>query len=48
MMWDMGNGWWAFGGISMMLLWIGVVILVIWGVMKIARSNGSETKSGES
>jgi len=45
MMWDMGNGWWAFGGISMMLLWIGVVILVIWGVMKIARSNGSETKS---
>ena len=45
MMWDMGNGWWAFGGISMMLLWIGVVILVIWGVMKIARSNGRETKS---
>ncbi len=45
MMWDMGNGWWAFGGISMMLLWIGVIILVIWGVMKIAGSSGSETKS---
>jgi putative membrane protein len=45
MMWDMGNGWWAFGGISMMLLWIGVIILVIWGVMKIAGSSDSETKS---
>jgi len=45
MMWDIGNGWWAFGGISMMLLWIGVVILIIWIAMKIVGGSGKESKS---
>ena len=45
MIWDIGNGWWAFGGISMMLLWIGVVILIIWIAMKIAGGSGKESKS---
>ncbi|MFH1662963.1 MAG: SHOCT domain-containing protein [Chloroflexota bacterium] len=51
MMWDYGTGWWgAFGGVSMILLWVGVIILIVWVVMKIVKgsSNGggsTETKN---
>jgi putative membrane protein len=42
MMW--GWSWWMiFGGILMIIFWIGVIWLVVWGIRKIAR--GSEGKS---
>ena len=52
MMWDYGTGWWwgAFGGVSMILLWVGVIILIVWVVMKIVKGDssgggGTETKN---
>ncbi len=43
MMWD--GWWWAFGGVPMILLWIGIIVLIVWVVMKIAKSSGTESKS---
>ena len=51
MMWDWGAGWWwAFGGASMILLWVGLIVLLVWVVMKIVRGSSdggssTETKS---
>ncbi len=46
MMWDYGAGlWWAFGGIFMILFWVGLVILISWIVMKIVKGSSSESKS---
>lgn len=45
MMWDYGTGWWAFGGFFMILFWVGVVALIAWAVMKVARGSSSESKS---
>ena len=46
MMWEFGTGWWWPAlGLPMILLWIGLIVLVIWIVMKIARSNGSGPKN---
>jgi len=43
MMWDFGAGWWwGFGGIFMILLWVGLIVLIVWGVMKIGKG-GSDT-----
>ena len=45
MMWDFGIGWWwGFGGIFMILLWIGLIILIVWGVMKLSKGGGTESK----
>ncbi len=44
MWWDFGAGWWAFGGIFMILLWVGLIALLVWGVMKISKSGGTESK----
>ena len=45
MMWDFGIGWWwGFGGIFMVLLWIGLIILIVWGVTKLSKGGGSEIK----
>ena len=41
-MWDWGAGlWWAFGGVFMILLWVGLIGLLVWVVMKIVRSSSS-------
>jgi putative membrane protein len=50
MMWDWGAGWgWgALGGISMVLLWIGLIILIVWVVMKVIKSSSNGTGGGES
>jgi len=37
MCWDFGAGWWAFGGIFMILFWAGLIVLIVWGVMKIGK-----------
>lgn len=45
MMWDFGAGWWwwPFGGVFMILLWVGLIFLIVWLVMKISK--GGETSS---
>ncbi|UCG55085.1 MAG: SHOCT domain-containing protein [Dehalococcoidia bacterium] len=43
MMWD--GWWWAFGGVPMILLWVGIIVLIAWVVMKIVRSSSTESKS---
>jgi len=43
-MWDLGVGWWlGFGGIIMILFWVGLVALIVWVVMKLGK--GGETSS---
>ena len=44
MMWDFGAGWWwPFGGVFMILFWVGLIVLIVWGVIKLSK--GSETSS---
>ena len=44
MMWDFGAGlWWAFGGVFMILFWVGLIVLIVWVVMKLGK--GGETSS---
>lgn len=51
MMWQMwnipaGSGWWmAFGGVWMILLSIGIIVLIVWGIIKLTQLNGSNQKS---
>lgn len=33
----MGWGWGAFGGVLMIVFWVLVILLIIWGVRTIAR-----------
>ena len=44
MCWDFGVGWWGFGGIFMILLWVGLIVLIVWGVMKIGKGGGTPSK----
>lgn len=45
MMWDFGLGWWwGFGGIFMILLWVGLIVLIVWGVMKMSKGGGYTSK----
>ena len=50
-MWHMwhfpvGSGWWmAFGGVWMILLSIGIIALIVWGVIKLTQLNSSSKKS---
>lgn len=44
-MWDCGAGWWwAFGGVSMILLWVGLIVLLVWVVMKVVKGSSNESK----
>ena len=46
-MWDVpaGMGWWmALGGVWMVLLWVGIIALIVWGIMKLTRRNDSTQK----
>lgn len=44
MCWDFGAGWWwGFGGIFMILLWVGLIVILVWGVMKLGK--GGDTTS---
>ncbi len=48
MMWDFGTGWWAFGGFFMILLWVGLIILIVWVVMKIVKGSSNSWGGTES
>jgi putative membrane protein len=44
MFWDIGAGWWwAFGGVFMILFWVGLIVLIVWVVMRLSK--GGETSS---
>ena len=46
-MWYMheGLGWWtAFGGLWMVIFWVGLIALVVWAVNKLSGRGSSETK----
>lgn len=46
-MWDMpaGMGWWmAFGGVWMVIFWGGLIALIVWGITRLTRRNGSSSK----
>jgi len=48
-MWDMPLGigwWWIFGGVWMLIFWGGLITLIVWGVTKLSRRNGSTAKHG--
>lgn len=38
-----GMGWWmVFGGLWMLLFWAGLVALIVWGVLALARRSGND------
>ena len=46
-MWDMplGMGWWMMlGGLWMVVFWGGLIALIVWGITKLSRRNGSTPK----
>jgi putative membrane protein len=46
-MWDIraGMGWWmAFGGVWMVIFWVGLIALIVWGITRLTRRNGSSSK----
>jgi putative membrane protein len=49
-MWYMhdGWGWWmVFGGIWMLLFWIAVIWLVVWGIRTLVRREGPKSGTSE-
>lgn len=46
-MWYDHMGWWmAFGGLWLLLFWGGLIALIIWGITRISRRNGTPPKQG--
>jgi len=46
-MWDIpaGMGWWmAFGGAGMVIFWVGLIALIVWGITRLTRREGSSSK----
>jgi putative membrane protein len=44
-MWLDGMGWWAvFGGLWMLLFWVGLVALIVWAVVKLSKRSDSTPK----
>ena len=47
MWWPDGTtmGWWmGFGGVWMVILWGGLIALIVWGISKLGRRDGSAVK----
>jgi hypothetical protein len=45
MMWNFDTcWWWPFGGISMIFLWVGLIILLFWVVIKFTKGSNTESK----
>lgn len=41
-MWHDGMGWWmVFGGLWMLVFWVGLIALVVWGISKLSQRDGS-------
>jgi putative membrane protein len=46
MMWDDGIGWvWLFNWLVMIVFWGGLLVLVIWGITKLARSGSPPSRN---
>ncbi len=44
-MWHDGMGWWmVFGGLWMIIFWVGLIALVVWGIIKLSQRDGSTPK----
>ena len=46
-MWDIpsGMGWWmGFGGIWMVIFWVGLVALIVWGIKKLTERGSSSSE----
>lgn len=41
---DFGGWWMLFGGIFMFIFWGGLIALVVWGIIRITKRDGSTTK----
>lgn len=40
--WHEGMGWWmVFGGIWMIVFWVLIIALIVWGIRKIAGSGSA-------
>jgi len=43
-----GMGWWmVFGGIVMILFWVGVFALVVWVIARLVGHEGSRSAAGK-
>ncbi len=41
-MWHDGMGWWmVLGGLWMLIFWVGLIGLIVWGVIKLSQRDGS-------
>ena len=44
-MWDIPTGWWmALGGVWMLVFWGSLIALIVWGISRLSRRNGSSIK----
>ena len=46
-MWDVpvGMGWWmGFGGLWMLVFWVGLIALIVWGISKLVGRGGYTPK----
>ena len=41
---DVGGWWMLFGGIWMFLFWGGLIGLIVWGITRLTRRDGSTPK----
>jgi len=41
--WYGGMWWMIFGGFFMLVFWVGIIVLVVWGVKKLLEARGSNT-----
>ena len=45
--WSEGMGWWMiFGGFWMILFWVAIIALIIWGIKKLTERGNSGTGGG--
>lgn len=46
--WHEGMGWWMlFGGLWMLVFWILVIALIVWGVRKLVEHGDSKSRPSE-
>ena len=43
----MGWGWMLFGGLWMLVFWVVIIALVVWGIKKVTERGGSASKPPE-
>jgi putative membrane protein len=39
-----GSGWGIVGGVFMIILWVGLIALLAWGVVKVSKGGGESKK----